>query len=536
MNFNKKNKYFYYIIFIAAFIIFIQACKTYYFRSNYTSANELIHSTENLKTKPFLKAHFKNGNICILKDTWEVDSLRILGHGTLYDFNRKKISEGSVNLNIDSVAIFETNTSLKNAENGRLTAMTILTSLDVALGLLCISNPKACFGSCPTFYINENDNFHYADAEGFSNAIAPSLEYGDIDALNCRRVSSDSTFRIIMKNEALETHCLNEVKLLAYPISEGEKVYQSPSNSFYVTKSNFELMNASGPEGDILDLIKEQDRIERFSFSDEENLSSKEELILDFNTNESNGDLGLIVNFRQTLMTTYFIYSAMGYMGNEVGDMFAKIETEKDLYAKLNNGIKNELGNIEIYIWNTSNGVWEFRDGFYETGPIAFNNQIIPIKGIKGSDNLKVKIRMNKGLWRIDNVALTHIEKEVEPLVLMPTSLYKGKLPDSVGLEKLFTQKDYLISMPGNSFRFNFNLPKENEHYDLFLYSKGYYLEWMRNSWIKDKNLLALKQMLEDPKEYLKDQTESYKLYEKNMEEEFWNSKIESNILGYEIH
>ena len=36
---------------------------------------------------------------------------------------------------------------------------------------------------------NEKDNFHYADAEGFSNAIAPSMEYYDIDAINHQPIS-----------------------------------------------------------------------------------------------------------------------------------------------------------------------------------------------------------------------------------------------------------------------------------------------------------------------------------------------------------
>ena len=43
-----------------------------------------------------------------------------------------------------------------------------------------------------------------------------------------------------------------------------------------------------------------------------------------------NGDIkianpGIYFSFRQTLMTTYCLYSAIGYMGNEVADIFTKI-------------------------------------------------------------------------------------------------------------------------------------------------------------------------------------------------------------------
>ena len=87
--------------------------------------------------------------------------------------------------------------------------------------------------------------------------------------------------------------------------------------------------------------------------------------------------------------------------------------------------------------------------------------------------------------------------------------------------------------MPGSAYIFNFDLPKHNEDYELFLYSKGYYLEWMREHWIKDKNLLKLRQMVEQPKKYLRVEAEAYKRYETNMEQEFWNSKIDTKIFSY---
>ena len=120
-----------------------------------------------------------------------------------------------MSIQIDSVAIFETNTKILDPEAKRIHELTILAAIDAALGLICVIVSKSCFGSCPTFYINSDDQFHYSDAEGFSNAIAPSMEYFDIDALNNPPITA-SKFSITMKNEALETHCVNDVKLLAH--------------------------------------------------------------------------------------------------------------------------------------------------------------------------------------------------------------------------------------------------------------------------------------------------------------------------------
>ena len=523
-----------YILTITTATFGIQACKTYYFRSNYKDTNSLIHATNNIQTKPYLKAHLKNGDVCILRDSWIVDTVTnvLTGTGTKYNFNRIKISEGSISIPIDSVAIFETNKKIKNPEAGRIAALSILAGLDVIAGIICISNPKACFGSCPTFYINENDNFHYADAEGFSNAISPSLEYYDIDALDNKPLFQN-TFSITMKNEALETHCVNDVKLLAYPRKKGERVYQSPTNDFYLCENNYTLTEASANEGDITTLLKNEDRQERFSFSDENNLSSKEEIFLTFNNVKNADKLGLVLNFRQTLMTTYFIYSAMGYMGDEVGDIFAKMEINKETKEKLKGGIKKELGNIDIYLWNEQKNDWELQNGVYETGPIAINRQFIPLQHLSSSSKIKLKLVLNKGLWRIDYVALTNIKDKVKPIEITPTNiLNKGKV-DNTALLEIKNPEKYLISMPGSEYKFNFTLPSADTDYELFLYSKGYYLEWMREHWLKDKDLLKLKQMVDNPKKYLMVEAKNYKRYETTMEHEFWNSKIDTKTFSY---
>jgi hypothetical protein len=229
--------------------------------------------------------------------------------------------DGNLSVHIDSVSIFETNTKLLKPEEYRITALSILTAVDLIFGIYCLNNPKACFGSCPTFYLNEKDNFHFADAEGFSNAITPSMEYGDIDALTLK-TPCDSLFSITMKNEALETHCVNDVKLLAYPKKSGERIYQSPKNDFYLCENIYPINEAKGMDGNISEILKKEDRIERFSLSDKNNLSSKEEVYLNFEGVQNQKNLGLILNFRQTLMTTYLFYSAMGYMGDKVSDVF----------------------------------------------------------------------------------------------------------------------------------------------------------------------------------------------------------------------
>jgi len=297
MKIQKTGKALIYALALMISVLFIYACAIHDFRSNYKDANALLYEANNLNTKPFLKAHLKNGDVCIMRDTWEVDTVRnvVVGKSVCYDYKRNFKPTDEKPIPIDDVVIFETNQQLKKTEIGRIAALTVLAIGNIIGAVSCQQNPKACFGSCPTFYINENDNFHYSNAEGFSNAILPSMEYGDIDALKNPSIS-ESTFSLTMKNEALETHCVNEVKLLAYPKAQEQQVYQSRDNHFYLCENNYTATQVLAPEGDVTALLSENDMHERFSHADEQNLNSRETIYLNFKDIENPDDLGRCKN------------------------------------------------------------------------------------------------------------------------------------------------------------------------------------------------------------------------------------------------
>ena len=71
----------------------------------------------------------------------------------------------------------------------------------------------------------------------------------------------------------------------------------------------------------ITNLLAYSDGNEYFSLTADKDLASKEELILEFYPPQKN-ELGLVINFRQTLLTTFLLYSGISYMGDQVGDYF----------------------------------------------------------------------------------------------------------------------------------------------------------------------------------------------------------------------
>lgn len=67
-----------------------------------------------------------------------------------------------------------------------------------------------------------------------------------------------------------------------------------------------------------------------------------------------------------------------------------------------------------------------------------------------------------------------------------------------------------------------------------FLESEGYYLEWSRSEWVKDKNIARLTQMGVSPESYFRKNAKAYKEYEKTMEREFWDSRYSEKKVVYE--
>jgi hypothetical protein len=521
------------VLIILLTIIAIHSCKHKYyinheFRQTYTDANEVIH--RDTTQIPFFKIHFKNGDVSIL-DHWYLSSNKdsITGEGTLYGFNRNQTQEGSLSFDLNEIAIIETNQleAIKSKDKQRISTLSILTGANLIIDVACIANPKACFGSCPTFYLNETDFLSEAKAEGFSSSISPSLEKKDLDALQYS--TSSKEFFLTMKNEAFETHMLNELSIFAVPKKKNENIFHDNQGKFYNCGKLYNSSSALVDQKEIGHAINSFDEIEYFSKTDPTELSDKEELIIEFDQ-LPDVKIGVVLNFRQTLLTTFLLYSGISYMGDEVGDYFAKIETNNQVKKRLSNPFKR-LGKIKLSVWDEDAEKWNLFKEIFETGPIAKNLVLAPILKQKPKNGkLKIKVEMAKGLWRIDYLGLTPINFIAKPVVSYPSEIevINGEKYTIDAVEK--DDDDYLVSFPGNEFRFKFELPeidKENGH-ELFLSSKGYYLEWIRQEWIKGKNLPKLKKMLLNDDETWLELAKEFKIIEHEMETVFWNSKYKS--------
>jgi hypothetical protein len=465
---------------------------------------------------PYLKAHLRDGSLLVFSN-WKIDdeAKTVSGHARRYPPDRHVFAEAETTLPVGDVALFESNVVVTSPT---VTALTVIAVASAIVTVECAINPKACFGSCPTFYTGDGPSA-VLEAEGFSASIAPALEATDVDTLRATP-SADGTLRVRMTNEAFETHVVRSVSLLAVPIASG-RVFAAVDGSFWQSNEPEEPTSCRGPEGDCRAHVARADGDERFSTANAHDLATRETLELEFSIGERAGQRGIVITARQTLLSTFLLYQGLAYMGRSAGRWMAMLETgDVSLISKAQSFLR-VLGGIEVLV-EDSHGEWEVAGEIDETGPLARDTHLLPLP--PGSSGARVRLRMTEGHWRIDQVGLVTLGARVEPLRLSPR-FTDAQIDPTWGVDRRAATSFPVVTLPGDRYDFAFALPDPSRHYALFLETRGYYIEWMRNEWLADESPELAWQMVVDPRTMLEKLAPAFKRVEAQMENAFWRSR-----------
>jgi hypothetical protein len=401
----------------------------------------------------------------------------------------------------------------------------VITGASLAITALCLANTKACFGSCPTFYVSDGGR-ELLQAEGFSASVAPALEATDIDALYLARPARRA-FEVRMTNEALETHVIRRVRVLAAPRPERGRTFATQAGDFWQASAIVEPRRCTGPEGDCLAAVRAVDGAERFSATDSTDLAAREVIELEFP--EVRGDsLGLIVGSRQTLLSTYVLYQALAYMGRSAGTWLAALQRGDGRTRAQAAGLGRVLGGIEVQA-RDSGGAWVTVGQTQETGPLATDVRVVMLPHLAAGAT-QLRLRLTRGHWRLDYVALARLSARVEPLRLDPVAVRRDRAgdvdaPDASALALLSDSSRVLTTFPGDAYTLVYELPEDFGHYELFLEARGYYLEWMREEWMREENSARAAMMFLEPALALRLLAPEFKRQEAKMEKAFWGSR-----------
>jgi hypothetical protein len=474
---------------------------------------------------PLLKVHLQSGHLLALR-AWEVEGdSAISGSGERYSSERALLTTGLHRVSLDSVALFENSVSAEGANATFTLGLFPLVTFSTIAGFVtvaCLVNPKACFGSCPTFYVDTPEGERLF-AEGFSASIARVLEARDVDAIPLGAVRA-GRIEVTMRNEALETHALRSVRLLAAPRpGAAVPVVATPEGVMLAVDRRIGATACLSRDGDCLAEVAARDGVEWRSWADGSDLAAREAIDLEFPAAE--GELALVLTARHTFVSTFLFYQSLAYLGRNAGPVIAALERGDEVLKAQITAPMRELGGLRVSVQDDT-GRWVLAATFDEAGPLASDTQALPLPAGLGDGPVRVRLDLVRGYWRLDEVALVVTGAQVEPLVLEPVVVRAGGEPALEAHRRLLDPGLHLATFPGDEYVLAFDVPVGADAYELFLESEGYYYEWMRPEWLAEEDPVAAALLLTRPYEMFRHLAPAFKAQEAGMEEIFWQSRV----------
>ena len=480
---------------------------------------------------PYLKVHLASGDV-VLFSRWTVDTSarRISGPATRYDFNRVAKPDTAAEIPYDSILLFESNRVIKDRGIG----LGIVTGASLGVTAACAMNPKACFGSCPTLYVGEGTAAQL-EAESFSSSVARSLEATDVDALpSLSAVNGVATVHI--RNEALETHHLRSVTLLAVPHARGTQVFATDAGDMWVAGRTHGPTRCLAAEGDCLPALRASGGAERSVRVDSTDLATREFITLTFPATDARR-LGLVLRSRQSLVSTYLFYHTLALLGPNAGDWLAALDRGDSVAHRQARVASEALGSIEVQ-WPDGSGGWRTVASTAEHGPLAADVRVLPlpVRAVGDSGAVTVRLRLARGAWRIDQAALAELVGPAAVHRLPPDAVERERrgrgarvegTADPEALQLLRDSSRYLATYPGDGYAVHWKVPPVQAEQTLsyFVSVRGFYLEWMRREWQADANGLAAAALLADPAQAMRTLAPAFARLEPTMEAAFWGSR-----------
>ena len=429
-----------------------------------------------------VKAHLLSGETVVFSAGAAFTADSILGEGSRFPLRLVAGASGMPvrGLPLDSVAALET--FKEQVRPVETVAVSVLATGAGAIGTAVLM--VAIFGSCPTIY-STVDGVATLDAEAFPNAIVPLFEVRDVDRLSV----SDDVVELEVRNEALETHYINQLQLLEVSHQADATAVPDNDGRIWVLEglhAPTRVMNRAGEE--ISFLLSEEDGFAYETPSSTIQSATPEDVVdyleIDLNTGGAK-EAFIYLRIRNSLLSSVFFYeymldsqgaNALNWMGNELNSIGGAVE--------LGGFYQKHMG---LRIETLRNGRFEEVGRVREVGPVAWDHVAVAIP-TAGADTLRVRLRFIADAWRIDRLALGTAGRRAEPRAIAPSRVRGGDL-DASELLRLVAGPDeaYAVTHPGDRFWIEFEPGRAtDEARTYFIAAQGYYTEWIRGDWVRD--------------------------------------------------
>src|SRR5437867_8809620 len=453
-----------------------------------------IHVYQSIRPRPLdrhtpvvvttpVKAHLVDGSTVVFLAGLTVDSAEVRGEGNRYSLTLRDSAAVS-SIPLDSIVGME---AFEQSVNGASSfAVSVLATGGTALvvGALAV----AIFGSCPTVYA-DSAGTALLQAEGFSYSIAPIFESRDVDRLRLVQ-AADGSVRLEIRNEALETHYVNELELLEVVHGNAETALVDERNGLLVVADQHALASAIDRRGhDVTGPFAAEDgNVYRTAAQtmEQAQLSDLDDSI-DLTAPAPPGadSVAIVLRLRNSLLNTTLLYDVMlGDPGARSLDWVGKDLKQVGPALAVAQWYQQRMGmNVAVSDGRQYRVVTHLRD----TGPIAWKDVAIVVPVVTpGSVRVRLSFPMDN--WRVDRVAVAGRFRRVSPVVIPLAEVREGTTLNPTALASMRDADGrYLRTSPGQRFTAVFRPdagPAQERTF--FLAAEGYYVEWMRSHWLRD--------------------------------------------------
>ncbi len=460
--------------------------------------------------------HLTDGEV-VDATSWRLDeSGSFVGQGARYSIERELVTEGTFRVrrrDVDLVEVRETRVIPS------LVPLGVVSVASLGLTAYCIGARKACFGSCPTFYVRGASGVPSLQAEGFSTSVARRLEADDVDLLPLA-AARDGAIELEMRNEAVETHYLRRVALEVVDGPAGTAVHRLAAGGYV----------ALGPAARPLDapVLAEDDGVELTPGSDGVDLAARGSITLRFPPPLARRT-ALLLTARNSLMNTWVFYRVLARLGPEMGRFFAAIERGDEAALGALRAFDEALGGVTVSTRQEGEG-WRAAGEFGYLGPIARVTQAVAFDVARPDAALEVRLDFARAHWRFDRAQVAPVRAEgLRPATIDPEVTAASEGHDrALAARSLRGEGERLGTLPGDVLRLRFRVPAARDEgaRAYFVRSRGYYYEWGREAWRAEADPAEGRRILADPRGALRALAPAFARAEPGLEASFEASRV----------
>ncbi len=436
-----------------------------------------------------VKAHLLGGHTVIYAAGVTLTRDSLFGTGTRYGLRLDSVGPAGT-LPLDSVLGMEAfRRIIDPAPTFIYSTLSVVGAIGLGVAIACAADPK-CFGSCPTFY-SDSAGTEVLQAEGFSYSIAPLFEARDVDRLRAQP-DADGVLRLEVRNEAYETHYLNQLALLEARHTADEVVVPDGQGHLLAVRDlTSPAVARDRRHRDVRAELTAADG--RVMQTDDRTLAAahpgdlEDTLELEFAApREGMADsAALVFRMRNSLLNTVLLYDVMlGDAGARSLDWQASDLERVGPALQLGQWYASHLG-MRIAVWQ--NGVWQEAAHLRDTGPVAWKD-IAAVVPVPPGGPLRVRITYVVDNWRIDRVAAGFgVRRPVAQVRPVSEVVDAAGATDTAALASLVAaDRRYLETTSGQRFSIGWRIPAQprDSLRTFFLVSQGYYIEWIRRGWL----------------------------------------------------